>query len=254
MLKKYWAALNAGILFYTVLPLPGGWPTAFERAAKAVVWVGLLIGGLLAGTDFLLGFVLPLTVRSVVVVLAGLALTGGLHMDGAMDTADGLAVTDPERRLEVMADSRTGAFGVMAAIAIVLLKLTALIALPDHRWFALIGAAGWGRWGQQWAIARYPYAKKTGKGAFHKQALPSRWHTLSGWLPLVAVSLGAGGLGWVPMTLAIAAMGLGSVSAIATAAWFAHKLGGHTGDTYGAVVEWGEALFLVGLVGVSALR
>ncbi|NEP17882.1 MAG: adenosylcobinamide-GDP ribazoletransferase [Leptolyngbya sp. SIO4C1] len=251
-LRKQWARLNAALLFYTRLPLPRSWPTAFESLAKAAVLVGCLIGLLLAGTDWLLAQLgWPLAVRSALVVFGGLWLTGGLHLDGAMDTADGLAVPEAQRRLAAMADSRSGAFGVMAAIAILLLKVSALSAMPYHRGFALLLAAGWGRWGQQWAIARYPYLKPAGKGAFHKAAIRSSWETLPSLGLLIALSLGGWWLNWVPGAIALWTGLAGGLSSAVVAAWLARRLGGHTGDTYGAVVEWVEVAVLTVLAGVS---
>jgi adenosylcobinamide-GDP ribazoletransferase len=178
------------------------------------------------------------------VIVSWIALTGGLHMDGAMDTADGLAVQDRQRRLDVMADSATGAFGAMAAIALLLLKTAALSDIEVHRWLALMISAGWGRWGQVVAIALYPYLKPTGKGAFHKEAIrPSQDIVLGGILLLSVCSLSLllfRDSGWVSLGMAVG----GSAIAFLTGAWFHHQLGGHTGDTYGAVVEWSEALFL----------
>jgi len=193
---------------------------------------------------------MPVLTRSALIVGAWIALTGGLHLDGAMDTADGLAVLDPERRLEVMADSRSGAFGVMAAIAIVLLKTTALADLESSRWLALMAAAGWGRWGQLVAIARYPYLKPTGKGAFHKESIRSLWDatpSLLGLLSLSGLQVALNPTRW-PIAVGMAVGGV--AIAWLTGTWFNHKLGGHTGDTYGAVVEWTEALLLCLLVGL----
>lgn len=186
---------------------------------------------------------MPVLTRSALVVVGWIAITGGLHLDGAMDTADGLAVQDPQRRLQVMADSATGAFGAMAAIAIILLKTAALTDLNSSHWLALMAACGWGRWGQQVAIARYPYLKPTGKGAFHKAAIRSHWDLLPGLILLLSLS-GLQILLGDRIVLAMAMGGGGSAIAFLTAAWFNHQLGGHTGDTYGAVVEWTEALLL----------
>jgi len=176
------------------------------------------------------------------------SVTGGLHLDGAMDTADGLAVLNPERRLEVMADSRTGAFGVMTATALLLLKTATLSDLAEPalpRMLLLMLAAGWGRWSQQVAIARYPYLKPTGKGAFHKAALPSFAHTLPSLLLLLSLSLYPALTNPVLWRWSLI-LGLGGGAiALLLPAWFHHRLGGHTGDTYGAVVEWTEALILV---------
>jgi adenosylcobinamide-GDP ribazoletransferase len=242
------AKLLGALLFYTGIPLPSTWRVDVANAAQMAVVVGLLIGVLLWLLNWGLATLGMLDwIRSVVVVLVWVAITNGLHLDGAMDAADGLAVQEPQRRLQVMSDSHTGAFGAMAAIALLLLKSAALTDLAIPQGLALILAAGWGRWAQQVAIAGYPYLKPTGKGAFHKAALPSRWAAL----PSLAMLLGVSGLpllqnlaNW-PLCLRF---GLGgSAIACLVPAWFYRKFGGHTGDTYGAVVEWTEAFFLVSL-------
>jgi adenosylcobinamide-GDP ribazoletransferase len=161
-----------------------------------------------------------------------------------MDTADGLAVIDPARRLEVMADSRTGAFGTMVAIAILGLKTLALAELTSNRALVLLAAPLWGRWGQVVAIARYPYLKAEGKGAFHKASMRLPQDLLIG--PIVALLL-HGLYGWLYSGQTVIAFGMfpiGAILAVTTAAWFNRRLGGHTGDSYGAVVEWTEVLIL----------
>lgn len=243
--QRWWQQLIAAVIFYTAIPLPTTDNLDFAGVARLAPVVGLIIGGILGLVDAGLNQMgIPLLTRSALVVVSWIAVTGGLHLDGAMDTADGLAVQDPQRRLQVMADSATGAFGAMAAIAIILLKTTALTDIHTERWLALMAACGWGRWGQQYAIARYPYLKPTGKGAFHKAAIRSYSDVLPGLLLL----LGLSGLQILLDNERVAfavgmALGGGAISVL-TGAWFNHKLGGHTGDTYGAVVEWTEALLL----------
>jgi len=250
LLKSSWANWNGSLTFYTCLPLPLGWPIEFRWAARWVLFVGLLIGGLLALADWTMGQMgMPLLLVSVLVVSLEILITGGLHLDGVMDTADGLAVpvwdeAGVSRRLAAMADSRMGAFGGMAAIALLLIKVSALSALTDNRGLALIAMTVWGRWGQQWAIARYPYLKPDGKGAFHQVALPSVWSVLPGLVGLVGISLGLGSLGWVTWPWMGRSVVGGIASSLIMGAYFNRKLGGHTGDTYGAVVEWTEAFLL----------
>lgn len=242
-----WKSLIAALAFYTCIPLPAVGLLPFQKVSRLAPLIGLLIGSLLASLHWgLVSLGIPGLTGSAIVVVLWIAVTGGLHLDGAIDTADGLAVTQPERRLVVMTESTTGAFGVMAAVAIVLLKVTALHDLAAWQWLALPLAAGWGRWGQQVAIGCYPYLKPTGKGAFHQAAIRSVWDTVPSLLLLLglsAIPLVFSLESW-PLALGCAA---GSVIGAAVAAWFASQLGGHTGDTYGAVVEWTEAIFLVGL-------
>ncbi|MGB3200487.1 MAG: adenosylcobinamide-GDP ribazoletransferase [Nodosilinea sp.] len=241
----WFARLGGSILFYTKLPLLPGWQPRFEGIAPLAPVVGLGLGLGLVVADAALGQLgMPPLTRSALVIGLGVWLTGGLHLDGAMDTADGLAVMDPQRRLVVMADSHSGAFGVMAAIAILGLKTLALAELATGRGWVLVTAMVWGRWGQVVAIARYPYLRAEGKGALHREHLrsPQDWllglvlalalHGLWVWqqpnhLPLIGIS-GSGGL----------------IISLAIGAWFNRRLGGHTGDTYGATVEWTETLLL----------
>ncbi len=233
------------MLFYTRLPWPRWWSPSFDGIAAFAPLVGVYIGVLLLLVDWGLQAVkIPDLLRSSLLVALWVWVTGGLHLDGAMDTADGLAVMEPERRLEVMADSRTGAFGTMAAIAIVGLKATALAGLSTGKSIVLLTALLWGRWGQVVAIARYPYLRPGGKGALHKAGLR---------LPQDLV-LGPGGAvvvyglySWLQPTetrLAGLMFLVGLGVALLMAAWFDYRLGGHTGDTYGAVVEWTETVVL----------
>ncbi|WP_373526874.1 adenosylcobinamide-GDP ribazoletransferase [Nostoc sp.] len=243
--KKLLLKLAASIIFYTSIPLPYLHGLDFRGVAHLASLVGLIIGGILGLLDTGMDYMgMPVLTRSALVISIWIAITGGLHLDGVMDTADGLAVGDPDRRLEVMADSATGAFGAMAAIALVLLKITALTDISENRWLLLMAACGWGRWGQQLAIARYPYLKPTGKGAFHKQAIRSYRDLLPGLLLMFGLSGLLLLIDKQQLYLALAMILAGSAIATLTGAWFNHKLGGHTGDTYGAVVEWTEALFL----------
>lgn len=248
---KWLSTFLGAVTFYTCLPIPQGWVLTFSGIARWAPIVGLAIGGILGLLDAgLHQLAIPNLTRSAIVVVAWVALTGGLHLDGAIDTADGLAVLEPQRRLQVMADSHTGAFGVMAAGSIFLLKTSAIADLASHRWLILMLAAGWGRWGQVVAIACYPYLKREGKGAFHKTTT-RRWNALPTLLLLLALS---GLLGFFSLSpwrvVSVAGFGSGAI-ALLTGAWLNRQLGGHTGDTYGAVVEWTEALVLCLLTSIT---
>ncbi|URR35345.1 adenosylcobinamide-GDP ribazoletransferase [Thermosynechococcus sp. HN-54] len=242
-MRPIWMEWLGAIAFYTCLPLPATWPIRLAGVAKWCPWVGLLLATLLWGAQWLLQFLrVPPLVTSVLVVALWLALTGGLHLDGAMDTADGLAVRDQQRRLEVMADSRAGAFGVMAAIVILLLKVTSLSRLEKGS--VLVWVLVLGRLAQVWAIARYPYLKPQGTGHIHKASCTfPRDFWPSGLLVLLLTLL-------LPLPLGQFLFGLLLILLIP--AWFQWQLRGHTGDTYGAVVEWTEALMLVSLTLGSA--
>ena len=240
-----YASFLGAIAFYTAIPLPPHWPLDLNRIARWCPWVGLFLGGLLAGLDLCLSFAeIPISIRSALVVGAWVPITGGLHLDGAIDVADGLAVPDRERRLAVMKDSVVGAYGTIAAGGILGLKALALAALVgQYRWVALAIVPIWGRWGQLLAIAAYPYLRADGKGRFHRETLQLPGDLLLGTLPLGAIALGSA----IWPALWPYWLGLlvgGGVIAWGVGAWLQQQLGGQTGDTYGAIVEWTETLLL----------
>ncbi len=252
MLKKLFIVFQntlssylGAIIFYTSIPLPKHWTFNLQSVARWAPLMGVLIGGFLgifASILEIVGF--SRRTCSVVAIALWLWLTGGLHLDGVIDTADGLAVTDPHRRLAVMQDSVAGAFGVMAAVVVLGLKWVGLSEIESDRTLGMMVAAGWGRWGQVLAIALYPYLKPMGKGAFHKQTIRLPQDVCLGLICLVAVS----GV-WMVYNRDRWWVGVGTIiagSAIASGVgfWFNRRLGGQTGDTYGAIVEWTEALLL----------
>ncbi|MDX1976840.1 MAG: adenosylcobinamide-GDP ribazoletransferase [Pseudanabaenaceae cyanobacterium bins.68] len=241
--------LYAALVFYTALPIAPQQPLNFSGIAWFAPLVGLVIGLGLTGINWVLSHLFTSSALPALgVVLAWIALSGGLHLDGVMDSADGLAVTDPQKRLAVMADSLTGAYGVMAAIALILLKFASLIELAslNHALSGLVLtlAPAWGRWAQLYTIGYHPYLKAEGKGKFHQQGIGSGQI----WTSALGLVLAASAIAVVDLNLGWQSLGLGSfnlVIGMAIAHWFNFKLGGQTGDTYGAIVEWTEAVSLV---------
>ncbi len=238
-------SLLAAFTFYTCLPISPNVRLDFTRIARWAPFVGLLLGGGLGLVDLGLDWLqMPILTRSGLIVATWLWWTGGLHLDGAMDAADGLAVQDPDRRLTVMSDSVTGAFGAMVAVVIILLKTCALTEITRDRVWILPLAAGWSRWGQVLAIALYPYLKVQGKGAFHRQGLKLPQDILLGLGFVFAITgcqIYLQPQNWLTIGLrSMASCGITTLIGY----YFHRRLGGHTGDTYGAIVEWTETFIL----------
>jgi len=120
--------------FLTIVPLPFTVRCEAEDLGRSMTFfplVGLAIGGLLAGADFLLAPLLPRGVADLLLVVLNSAVTGGLHLDGLSDVCDGLAARGSrERFLAVMKDSRIGAVGAVALMLGLALKYQALLAVP----------------------------------------------------------------------------------------------------------------------------
>ncbi|MFN5515862.1 MAG: adenosylcobinamide-GDP ribazoletransferase [Cyanobacteriota bacterium] len=247
-LKSLLPSLGGAVLFYSRCPLPANWPVTFERIARWSPLVGLALGaGLTLGLSLLDLGGCPPEIRAVFAVAFWVISTGGLHLDGLADTADGLQIKDPQRRLEVMRDSLTGAYGAMA-IALTLwakgMALLALFNLPGAWGWLLTLTWGWARWGQVGAIAWFPYLRTEGKGLIHRRTLEVPEDLLwgLGFLALTTLLWGILQPGDWELLLGATILGLGIPPGIALGlAW---RLGGHTGDSYGAVVEIAEAVLL----------
>ncbi|MHB8770956.1 MAG: adenosylcobinamide-GDP ribazoletransferase [Syntrophales bacterium] len=234
-MQRFLAALQ----FLTILPLAGGRNPGEGVLGGSLPFfplVGLLIGAAISLADWGLGHILPLGVTSVVTVILLIAVSGGLHIDGLADTADGLFSSRPrDRVLEIMRDSRTGPMGVAAVISVVLLKAALIASLAGPwRWWVLAMMPLAGRCALIAHMALLPYVRPEGglAGIFHRNS--SRSHAL--WA--LAALLAAGFLlGRLPGLIAGAAAFL---VALGTAAYTFRRIGGFTGDTLGAACELAE--------------
>ncbi|WP_216907579.1 adenosylcobinamide-GDP ribazoletransferase [Synechococcus sp. CCY 0621] len=235
-------------IFYSVLP---AWPAPaprFERIARFAPWIGAVLGALQALLWWGLQGQVPLVAQVALVLALGLWLSGGLHMDGVMDSADGLAAGD--RCLEAMADSRVGASGVQALVLVLLLRTAALALLGAAAPMALVWAAVCGRLAPLPAMAWFPYLRPGGSAAFHRAhgaALAVELRPTLLLLPLLLLLPWPGLASW-PVPTGLVAL----VPALFVPVALGRRLGGHSGDTYGACVEWSESLGL--LLIASALR
>ena len=236
-------------IFYSVLP---AWPwpePRFRRIARFAPWVGAVLGGLQGLLWWGLEGRVPPLAQVALVLAAGLLLTGGLHMDGAMDTADGLAAG--ERLLEAMDDSRVGASGAQALALLLLLRTAALATLATAAPLALPWAALWGRVAPLVAMARFPYLRPGGTAAFHREHWAGLARELqpTALLVLLMVVIDMAVAGWVVAgsgaSKAVLAGLAGLLPALVVPLWLGRRLGGHSGDSYGACVEWSEALALL---------
>jgi adenosylcobinamide-GDP ribazoletransferase len=222
--------------------------------AKYLPAAGLLIGAILVGLAALLVFKIhaPNLVTGPLLAVTWLCLTGGLHFDGLMDTADGVfSHRNRERMLEIMMDSRVGNFGALTGMAVLILKCSTLATLASQP-LLLLGVLAivpaWGRWCELYAIARFPYAKEFGKGKVWHDTTKLPGDLILGMLLPIFVSAVVAVFIGLNSILPVVAFTL--LSGLIASHWLASHLKGHTGDTYGAVVELSETgcLILVSLL------
>ena len=241
--------LRLAIGFLTVIPVGPGHTGLMGPARAYFPLVGLGLGGILAGLDLAARQVLPLPAVGALLVAALLALTRAIHTEGFLDTCDGvLGGRDRAARLEILRDSRVGAFAVVGGASLVLLKWTLVMGIPDaERTSLLVLFPCLSRWGMVATMGVFPYARAQGLGtAFQAGA---NWRQLAIALATAAVA------GWLLLGSAgLVLLGGATAVALALGWWFKRLLGGMTGDTYGATNEVGEiAVLLLGLSLAPAL-
>jgi adenosylcobinamide-GDP ribazoletransferase len=243
----------AAAQFLSVIPVPGS-ERLFRRSTIDPHYimgsgyfslVGFLLGLIICLLPWIFGTIFPPLVLAALVVIALVALTGGLHLDGLMDTFDGVfGRADPDRKLEIMRDSRVGSFGVLGALCVLLLKFALFASLGASLMIpALLIVPAVARWAMILAALLFPSARITGLGAAFRQTVTIPRVVLAALISLLA-ALVFGQL--VGLVVWIGA----SVVAVAISAWISRLLGGLTGDVYGAIIEITEVVALLLFVSI----
>jgi adenosylcobinamide-GDP ribazoletransferase len=233
-------SLLTAFQFLTIFPavIRRAFPTQeLGRAVGYFPIVGLALGGILYGMEVGLSLIFPVQVVAIFILIAWLLLTRALHFDGFLDTCDGLfGGFTPERRLEIMRDSRVGAFGVAGGGLLLLAKFAAITSLPHLS--GLLLAPVIGRWAVSIAIFSYPYAREKGLGRDMKDNV--RWPQviLATVVTLLAAWLFADWTGLLAFTIAGIVIWLG-------ASFILRRIPGLTGDSYGALCELIELVVLL---------
>lgn len=228
--------------FLTVIRLRRPPLSDAQQVARALLWyplVGLLLGLALAGGDRLLLPHLAAGPEAALLLLALEGVTGFLHLDGLADSADGLlGLHERSRRLEIMHDSRAGAFGVAAIGFYLLIAWSALAALSGPgRSAALIATPLCAR-SALVVVGLFPNARPGGLADGFPVAARGWYGALALLSAVVAglIVLGGGGLALLSVAL---------VAALATGAFALRRIGGVTGDVFGAGCQVAQASVLV---------
>jgi adenosylcobinamide-GDP ribazoletransferase len=213
--------------------------------------VGLAQGAALGGLWWVMAEAWPAPVAAAVVVVADLALTGMLHLDGLVDSADGLLPhLERARRLAVMAEPQVGAFGTVVAAGVLLLRFAALSSIGPH---VLLLAGLWclSRTLMAAVVGHQPYARPGGLVAVYGTVASTGGRRAGTWWPVIlAVVVAVAALvGWKAVAGPVVAAA-GIIAGFGVVALARRRLGGYTGDVLGAS---GVLLETVGLV-VAAAR
>ena len=211
----------------------------FGRSTRFFPLVGLVLGICYALAAWLLLYALGMrSLTAALLLILPLLLTGGLHADGFMDTADGVfSGRDRARKLEIMKDSRVGAFGVVSFVMLMFVQYALLSDLAPMLFVpALFVMPIIGRLAMVLAVACFPYAREDGMGKTFADMADRSTVVIAALTTAILV------LPWG--ALAAAALVLGTLFALLFCRIITNVLGGVTGDVYGAATVLTETLVL----------
>ena len=239
--------MAGGWVFYTVLPEIPRIKPSFNRIARFGPLIGIILG-LIQSSIWLTieksGW--PKECLPLFIISTGIWLTGGLHLDGLVDTADGIAA-GKEKRLAAMKDSRVGSIGLLALISLLLIQLASLFKLGNNIHLALTISLFWGRFSSIWAISFFPYLQKKNNSGFHQKYWRGFIEESKISLSMLIVILSIISFSRWPISMNIPLMVvsfLGIIPSIIIPHCLGNFLNGHSGDSYGACVVLVETFML----------
>lgn len=242
-LRLFFTALQ----FFTRLPIPG-WvgfdPAWLNQASRYFPLVGVVVALMTGAAYALTAWFLPSPVAVIISTAFSIYITGAFHEDGFADMCDGFGGgMTPGRVLEIMKDSRIGAYGAIGTICMLALKLTTLAMLPPLAAIgALLAAHPLSRLMATSLIWRLDYARAEGKAKPLAQKMSSSEFAIAAFtaaLPVAAVLA----LRWLPPVSLIAGVVTAAIATVWLARMFVRRIEGYTGDCLGAVQQVSEVMF-----------
>jgi len=234
-------SLIAAFQFLTIFPTLIKRMFTSQEMGRAVGWfplVGVALGLALYGVNYSARLIFPASISAALTLFAWVIFTRAFHLDGFMDTCDGLfGGWTPERRLEIMKDSRMGAFGVAGGVLVLLTEYASLHS-SLNLFPALLLSTTLGRWVSPLVISAFPYAREDGLGIEMKRNVSLREVLIATLITAITAWFISGWLGFALM-LGTALLGF------LVALYAMRLLPGLTGDIYGTVTTLVEMSVLV---------
>ena len=244
-------AFFGAVRFFTRLPVPawvGHSAEGLNASARYFPAVGLLVGALGGLVFALAASAWPLPLAILLSMAATIYLTGAFHEDGLADAADGLGGGwTKDDVLRIMKDSRTGSYGVVAMVLMLLGKFVALSQLP-LTWIpaALVAGHALSRFCSTLLIATLDYVRED----LQSKAKPLATRLSAGSVAVAALFalIGLGVCNFFSTTPPLLfAVGLAALATLWLARKMKARLGGYTGDLLGATQQLSELAFYLGL-------
>lgn len=233
--------LLAAFQFLSIFPAVIRRPFSEKELGRSVGYyplVGLAIGGVMFGIVNGISRFFSSQVSAAFVLILWVVLTRAIHLDGFLDTCDGLfGGFTPEKRLVIMRDSRVGSFALVGG-GVLLISMFSAIESTNSMLYSLLLAPVFGRWALSFAVIAFPYARSEGMGRVIKDN--SHWPQLS------LASLTTLVIAWfVGQWIGLIVFGLAVITSFLWLRYVLKFIPGLTGDIYGATCVVIEVLVLV---------
>lgn len=247
-LRLFFVALQ----FFTRLPIPawvGFDENWLQHASRYFPLVGCVVAAIAAAVYSAAALVLPAPVAAALSTAASIYLTGAFHEDGFADTCDGLGGgMTRARALEIMKDSRVGAYGAIGIVCMLATKLSALAALPPAQVVAaLFLAHPLSRLAASSLIWKLEYVRGEGKAKPLAQQMTTTEFAIASAAALLPAALLLAA-GWTTLSTLLGTL----LAALLATLWLGHKfvrrLGGYTGDCLGALQQVAEVMIYLAVL------
>jgi len=232
--------------FLTIIPMPAKKEPEVADLGRSLSFfplIGLALGAFLWLIYYLCSFVFASNIILALVIITLVIMTGAHHVDGLMDTFDGLSAgKTKKKRLAIMADTRVGSFGITAAILVFILKYAALSSDPMIIQTLLLMPV-LSRWMMVGAMFSFNSARDSGMGFSFKQG--ANWQRFTA-ATMITVIISIVVFDWRALILMAALW----IIVYLLALFFRSRFGGLTGDNYGAINEISEVLVVLLLIAI----
>lgn len=246
-MTNYLLGFRMAIGLLSTIPFLGYHRFDPQKAGYAVIFypaIGLLFGALIFLAGMLLEMFFPPTFTPFLLFVLFVYLSGAIHLDGLVDTADAYLSRQPDRAMEILKDPNVGGLGAVFLILFLLLKCAAFHHLESLLVFMAIPMLS--RLGGCIAIFFFPYISKGGMGESFKSGFKSHQLILAFGFCLLA------GITLLESFIFFTLLGITLITTLYLGYRFKRYFGGLNGDMYGFIIEMNELILLISALALHA--
>lgn len=245
-MKEWINTARMALQFYTIFPAAEAVEWTSKRAARTLLWlpvIGIGIAGLLFLFLLMCEDLFSSTaVLALFVVLVGIGLTGGLHLDGWMDVSDAyFSRREKEKKLAILSDPHIGSFAVLSLLFLLAIRWASIyeLLLPGHiSWYMIVFILVLPRVTAGWLLMTEQTAKEQGLASYFQQGVTSslkkRYMVQNALFVVFFWTMAENKMVVLSLLLAM------GMFYVLYRRFIQKHFGGTTGDTVGAAIEGGE--------------